>query len=297
MPGQLATDVVALFPGQGSITAGAGEPWKGTDAWSVVDEVAAATGADVTALLLSTDTEELVRTDRAQLATFALSLVGWRHVTASGPAPARLVGHSLGELSALTAAGVLDLADGARLVAARGEAMRDAADAPPGSMVALMGPDEGALADLERSTDLWVANLNGPGQVVASGTVAAVEDLATTARERGWRRATILNVGGAFHSPLMSPAQGALDAALADVAFHDSEHLIGANVDGGWRHGGDEWRGLLSRQLTSPVQFLTTIESLPATVTGAVELPPSGVLIGLAKRIREFTSLTALEAP
>jgi [acyl-carrier-protein] S-malonyltransferase len=209
----------------------------------------------------------------------------------------RLVGHSLGELSALTAAGVLELADGARLVAARGDAMRDAAGAEPGTMVALMGPEEGALADLERSTDLWVANVNGPGQVVVSGTVTTIDDLAANARARGWRRATILNVGGAFHSPLMSPAQGALDAAIAGVVFHDSEHLIGTNVDGEWRHGGEEWRSLLSRQLTSPVQFLATIESLPSSVTDAVELPPSGVLIGLAKRIREFATLSAVEAP
>jgi [acyl-carrier-protein] S-malonyltransferase len=297
MPDTLDRGVVALFPGQGSIAEGAGESWKGSPSWPVVDQVADATGVDVAALLLGTPTDELVRTDRAQLATFALSMVGWRHLSSIGPAPAHLVGHSLGELSALTAAGVLDLADGARLVAARGAAMAAASAASPGAMVALMGPDEGALARLEAAEGVWVANVNGPGQIVASGSIEAIEEFATHSKERGWRRATVLNVGGAFHSPLMSPAQGPLDDALAAAAFHDCPYDIGANVDGQWRHGGDQWRALLSRQLTSPVQYLSTIESLPSDVVSAVEMPPAGVLIGLTKRIRDFDSLRALEGP
>jgi [acyl-carrier-protein] S-malonyltransferase len=295
--GPFAEATVGLFPGQGSISGGAGGPWRQLAAWDVVDEVADASGVDVARLLLDTDTDDLVRTDRAQMATFALSLVGWRHYRSQLPAPRRLAGHSLGEVSALVAAGVLSVADGARLVAARGTAMLEASQLRPGTMVALMGGSEGALGAIAALDDLWVANVNGPDQIVVSGTAESVADLLARSRELGWRRATPLSVGGAFHSPLMAPAQAGLDRALADVEFGPSEHLIAANADGAWHDGGEQWRALLSRQLTAPVQFLALVSALPDSVTEVVEMPPAGVLVGLAKRIRPFASILPLDAP
>lgn len=295
--GQMVDSTVALFPGQGSITHAAGVPWQTSSSWSLVQQVSDATNVDVADLLLHSSDEEIVRTDRAQLATFTLSLVGWYDYLAHSSAPQFVAGHSLGEFSALVAAGVLTLDDGARLVSARGAAMQRASLEEPGSMVALMGPSDDALANLDQEPDLWIANVNGTGQIVVSGTRASLDHLLAHAREMGFRRATPLTVGGAFHSPLMSSAQDALDQALDDVTFHETEFSVAANVDGAWRHGGDQWRTLLSQQLTSPVQFLDIIEALPSSVTNAVELPPSGVLTGLAKRIREFDAIVALSAP
>ena len=292
-----AETVVALFPGQGSISSSAGSPWQHSPGWHVVDDVSRVTGVDVAELLLHRDSDELVRTDRAQIATFALSLVGWHELLAHDAPPRYLAGHSLGEFSALVAGGVLSLEDGARLVAARGEAMREASSSRPGGMVALMGGDDGAEGRLSELSDVWVANINGPGQIVVSGTTAAMEDLLVTARARGWRRATALSVGGAFHSPLMESALPELQRVLDAVTFRDTDFLIASNVDGEWRHGGDVWRELLARQLTSPVQFLRAIESLPDSVTSGVELPPAGTLVGLTKRIREFDELSALATP
>ncbi len=259
-------------------------------------EVAAITGVDVERLLLEAGDDEVIRTDNAQLATFALSLVAYHDLLARGVRPRYHLGHSLGEFSALTAAGVLSLEDGARLIATRGAAMAAAAQARAGSMVALLGGDEEARGRLAGRADLWVANVNGAGQLVVSGTPDALADLVAVHRELGFRRATPLPVGGAFHSPLMAPAQAALDAQLATVTWRESDVVVIANVDGA-AHTGAQWHDLLARQLTSPVEFVRATGALPATVTVSIEMPPGAVLTGLTRRIRDFDAQVALAGP
>ena len=280
-------DVVALFPGQGSLSQGVGAPWRSSPHWSIVEAIADITGVNVPHLLLESPLEELVRTDRAQLATFALSLVGWSDLIEHGPRPRFLLGHSLGEFSALVASGLLDLTQGATLIAIRGSAMAAAAAATPGSMTAVMGT-EGNRHGLEDIPGVWVANVNGTGQIVLSGTPEGLALLSERHRDLGWKRATPLNVGGAFHSPLMASAQEALDEALSSVSWGVTEHQLIANVDGQSHNDAATWAGLLSRQLTSPVEFLAATLALPDTVTTTIEMPPSNVLTGLTKRIRPF---------
>ncbi len=289
-------DLVALFPGQGSIAAGAGRPWRDSSPWGLVAEITEASGMDVAHLLLDAPDEDVIRTDHAQVATFALSMMGFAALLDAGVRPATHLGHSLGEFSALVAAGVLNLTDGSRLIAARGRAMADAARRHPGSMVALMGGDDEArhrLADLD---DVWVANVNGTGQIVVSGTVEALEHLVENARTLGWRRATALPVGGAFHSPLMAPAQETLDAALDAARWTASPVTVIANVDAR-PHAAPEWRDLLSRQLTSPVEFLDATLALPDEIRTTIEMPPGAVLTGLTKRIRDFDQQVTLSSP
>ena len=281
-------DVVALFPGQGSIGAGAGSAWTDSPHWGIVEEVSVAAGADVARLLLEADDEEVVRTDNAQLGTFALSLVGYHDLIAAGWRPRYLLGHSLGEFSALVAAGLLSIAEGARLIAVRGAAMARAARETPGSMVALMGGDDDARRALAGLEDVWVANVNGAQQVVVSGTREGLADLLERHRDLGWRRATALPVGGAFHSPLMAPAQADLDGALALASWGATDHVVVANVDARPHTDAREWPDLLSRQLTSPVEFVDATLALPGSVRVTVEMPPGAVLTGLTKRIREF---------
>jgi [acyl-carrier-protein] S-malonyltransferase len=281
-------NIVALFPGQGSLSAGAGVAWRESRHWDIVDRISEVTNVDVTALLISASDDDVVRTDRAQLATFALSLVGYHELLDLGIRPRYLVGHSLGEFSALVASGLLPLDEGARLIGVRGRAMARAAEANAGSMVALMGADEGARENLEGLSDVWVANINGTGQIVVSGTLQGLEDLLSRHRELGWRRATPLAVGGAFHSPLMTPAQEELDEALALATWGSTEAVLISNVDATQHAAASEWHELLRRQLTSPVEFLDTTLSLPESVDVTIEMPPSGVLTGLTKRIRPF---------
>ncbi len=292
----LRSNLVGLFPGQGSIAPAAGAPWRASPHWHLVARISEVTGVDVEHLLLFADEADVIRTDNAQLATFALSLVAFHALIEAGVRPGVHLGHSLGEFSALTAAGVLSLEDGARLIAARGAAMARAAREQAGSMVALMGGDDDARRALEGLADLWVANINGTGQIVVSGTRASLDGLLERHRELGWRRATPLPVGGAFHSPLMASAQGDLDAALARVTFHESEVVVVANVDAS-AHRADEWSTLLSRQLTEPVDFLGATLALASAVTSSVEMAPGAVLTGLCKRIREFESQVVLADP
>jgi [acyl-carrier-protein] S-malonyltransferase len=281
-------DVVALFPGQGSLSGNAGVEWQSPLFWEVVARVSDAARLDVAKLLIGSADEDVVRTDRAQIATFALSIVGYYDLLEHGIRPRYLLGHSLGEFSALVASGLLTIEDGARLIGVRGAAMARAAAATEGSMVALMGGDDGARDALDGLEDVWVANINGPGQIVVSGTRAGLDSLLARHKELGWRRATPLPVGGAFHSPLMAPAQSELDKALVSVEWGTTESVLISNVDATQHVAADEWRTLLSRQLTSPVQFADATMALPATVTTSIEMPPSGVLTGLTKRIRAF---------
>jgi [acyl-carrier-protein] S-malonyltransferase len=281
-------DVVALFPGQGSLSGGAGVAWHSSRHWEIVERVGDVTKVDVAALLLTASDAEVVRTDRAQLATFALSLVGYHELLDLGVRPRYLLGHSLGEFSALVASGLLSLEEGSRLIGVRGSAMARAADAHEGSMVALMGGDDGSLEALKGLNEVWIANVNGTGQIVLSGTRAGLDDLLIRHRDLGWRRATPLSVGGAFHSPLMAPAQEEFDEALRRTTWGSTEAMLISNVDGHVHTEGEEWRELLSRQLTSPVEFLDATLALPESVRVSVEMPPSGVLSGLTKRIRPF---------
>ena len=173
------------------------------------------------------------------------------------------------------------------------DAMARAAMATEGSMVALMGGDEGARDALATLDEVWVANINGANQIVVSGTRSGLDAVLARHRELGWRRATPLNVGGAFHSPLMDHAQEELDEVLDSITWGETEATLIANVDGLVHTKPAEWRDLLSRQLTSPVLFLDATLTLPATVTTTIEMPPGGVLTGLTKRIRPFETQLA----
>ena len=281
-------DLVALFPGQGSLSGNAGAQWQSPRFWEILARISDAARFDVATLLVGSSDEEVIRTDRAQIATFALSMVGYYDLIERGIRPRYLLGHSLGEFSALVASGLLTIEDGARLIGVRGAAMARAAAANDGSMVALMGGEEGAREALADLDGVWVANINGTGQIVVSGTREGLDDLVARHKELGWRRVTPLPVGGAFHSPLMAPAQAELDKALASVEWGATESVLISNVDAKVHTSSDEWRDLLSRQLTSPVEFYEATLSLPETVTTSIEMPPSGVLTGLTKRMRAF---------
>ena len=281
-------DVVALFPGQGSLTGGAGIAWRDSPHWEQVARISAAAEVDVEYLLTRASSDEVVRTDRAQIATFALSMVCYFELLDLGLRPRFLLGHSLGEFSALAASGLLSIEEASRLIAVRGDAMARAAELHPGSMVALMGGSEQSRDALATVKDVWVANINGTGQIVVSGTRGGLDEVLARHKELGWRRATPLAVGGAFHSPLMASAQSQFDAALARTEWGTTCATLIANVDGRVHTDAGEWSELLSRQLTSPVEFLDATLALPTSVTASFEVAPAGVLTGLTRRIRPF---------
>ena len=277
-----------------------GAPWRDHPSWQVVGQLSEVVGRDMAELLIDTDSDELRATRNAQLATYALSLIVLDAAKAvplhdlknggmAGPqGRARgivaVAGHSLGEYTALVAAGALDAGTGARLVQARGEAMQVAADTNPGTMAAVLGLDlEGVAQACDEASNAWLANDNTPGQVVVAGTVSGVEEAGAAALRHGAKRVISLQVGGAFHTPLMQPAQAPLDAALAGVDFLPSPIPVVANVDATARSDG--FRPLLSAQLCSRVRWresLVAMADMGATLF--VELGPGTELSGMVKR-------------
>ena len=286
--------LVLIFPGQGSQRPGMGEPWRGHPSWELVGQISDVVGRDVAELLVGTGSDTLRATRNAQLATYALSLVAL-DAAMRGPLgelgqdreDARIgavAGHSLGEYTALVAAGALAPGTGASLVQARGEAMQVAAEANPGTMAAILGLElDDVVNACEETTGAWVANDNTPGQVVVAGTLAAVEEAGAAARRLGAKRVVPLQVGGAFHTPLMQPAQAPLDAALGGVDFRAPSCPVVANVDASGHLYG--FGSLLSAQLCSRVRWresLLTLAGMGATLF--IELGPGTELSGMVKR-------------
>jgi [acyl-carrier-protein] S-malonyltransferase len=266
-----------------------GKPWRDTPSWAVVERLSAAAGRDLATLLLDADAETIQATANAQPATFALSLVVLDAVRTGGMTPpVAVAGHSLGEYTALVAADVLEEAEGIRLVEQRAQAMQTAADARPGTMAAVLGLDPDAVARVcaaQVEQEAWVANDNAPGQVVIAGTVDGVARTAEAAKAAGASRVMPLAVGGAFHSPLMAPAQDRLDAAVARAALVPGRVPVVANVDAEAHDDADGWRARLSAQLCQPVRWRQSMERLAAMgITTFVELGPGDALTGMVKR-------------
>lgn len=277
-----------LFPGQGSQSVG-----MAADVFAARPDLLGAAandvlGWDLAALCANGPQEELTRTDRAQPALYASAYALWAEfseVVAHGPVAA--AGHSLGEYTALAAAGVFDYATGLRLVAARGAAMAAAATAEPSGMAALVGVDEETAEAVcrHRRDDggrLWVANLNAPGQVVVAGAAADIAWLVENARDHGIRRVIPLEVAGAFHSPLMSPARADLADALAAVDFSAPAFDVYANVDAA---PVADVAAALAAQLTGTVRFAETLSAMEAAgVDALVHIGPGDVTAGMARR-------------
>jgi [acyl-carrier-protein] S-malonyltransferase len=276
------------FPGQGSQRPGMGRAWADHDSWELVADASEVAGRDLAHLLLEADADELRLPRNTQLATFLLSMVILDAVERTGLEPSMAAGHSLGEYTALTATGSLSFEDGVRIVAERGEAMQLAADANPGTMIALLGiEDDAADAACRRADgDAWVANYNAPGQIVIAGESEALQRAATIAKELGAKRAMPLPVGGAFHTPFMAPARDRLRKAIADAALFDLDIPVVANIDARPHTEAAEWSSLLSAQLVSPVRWRQSVRWMADQgVHTFLELGPGGVLTGMAKRI------------
>lgn len=289
-----------LFPGQGSQRPGMGRAWVGHSSWSVVDQASDVLGRDVGHLLLEADAAELVGTANAQLATYVTSLVALDALRCAGVAPAACAGHSLGEYSALTAGGALSFTDGLRLVQARGEAMAAAAGARPGTMAAVIGLDDDSVEQACRQAggEVWVANLNAPGQVVVSGSEEAVAAVRKTAKALGARRIVDLPVAGAFHTSFMAAAAEALAAALARATLRSPRVPVVANVDATVHRDGGDWMRVLLDQLCRPVRWRESVERLVADgATTLVEVGAGTVLSGMAKRIVPDTGQVCVSTP
>ena len=292
--------IVFMYPGQGSQQPGMGRAWTGHPSWELVAEASAVTDRDVERLLLDADAGELTETRNSQLATFVMSMVTLDAVTRLGTEAAGHAGHSLGEYSALTAAGILDFGDAAALVAERGNAMQAAAEEREGTMAAVLGlaDDDVQIACSRSAGEVWLANYNAPGQAVIAGTHEAIDAASAIARELGAKRVVPLTVGGAFHTPFMAPARDRLAKALDRTEFRDPQGIVVANVDAARHDRGADWPTLLKAQLTSPVRWRQTLATLDdAGFATFVELGRGTVLGGLVKRTLKGRRPLSVAAP
>jgi [acyl-carrier-protein] S-malonyltransferase len=293
-------DTAVNFPGQGTQQPGMGVPWRDHDAWAVVDRAEAALGEPLAPLLLDAPPETLARTREAQLAVLLTSLVVWESIRDDIEAPIAFAGHSLGQVSALIASGVLTLEDGVQLAARRAELTQAAADAHPGRMAALLGatPETAEDACTARPDAVWLANDNAPGQVVIAGTPDGVEAGVARAKDLGVRKAMPLNVGGAFHTPLMADAASGLTTVLADVELHAPSAPVISNDDGQAYRDGDGWRERSARHVAVPVRWREaqlTLVDLGATTL--YEVGHGSMLASLAKRTIPDVNVVALATP
>lgn len=289
-----------IFPGQGAATPGAGHPWTDHPAWAAVTEAEDVLGRPLARLLLEADDAELSTTRASQLAVLLGSLVAWDAVRAElDQAPVAFAGHSLGQITALIAAGAVDRADGFRLAAWRADLSQESADANPGRMAALVGTDLDVAARVVGGVDgAWLANDNAPGQVVIAGTPAGVDAAAERARDLGVRRVMPLDVGHAFHTPLLADAADGLRPLLDATPFREPAAPIVSNTDALGHTDPACWPDQLTRHLVEPVRWRESQRTLAASGAASfVEAGPGKVLAGLAKRTVPGVTVLDLTAP
>jgi [acyl-carrier-protein] S-malonyltransferase len=292
--------VAVLFPGQGSQFVGMGAELFESRTDLLGERADEVLGWSLRQICLEGPEDSLTRTEHAQAALFAVSYALWEEFRSTYQGPiAGAAGHSLGEYTALCAAGALTYADALRVVARRGEAMARAADLEPSGMAALIGGDADLAAQIvakrrDGGGQLEVANINGPGQVVVAGSAEDIEWVAENARELGVRRVIRLKVAGAFHSRFMEPAADEVGEALSRVTFSSPQFPVWSNTTAR-PHVTDRLADTLRSQVVSTVRFEESLANMTAGgIDTFVHVGPGEVTAGMAKRAVGDASIHAV---
>jgi [acyl-carrier-protein] S-malonyltransferase len=295
---------ILLFPGQGSQYLGMGKKLSETyaPAKAILDRANAVLGFDLADILFNGPEDRLTRTDITQPAIFTVSLMAMEVVKERGIEYDYVAGHSLGEYSALCAAGAFSFEDGLATVRLRGQLMAQAGDKSPGSMAAILGLEadklDAVLKEASGSGIVVAANYNSPSQIVISGSVAGVQAAAKLAESAGAKKVVMLAVSGAFHSPLMEFALPGLKEGLAKIAITAPKAPLISNVEAKPVTDAESIRALLLRQLTSPVRWVESMQNaMVLDVKDALEVGPGKVLMGLARGISRDLKVTPVENP
>jgi len=302
----LAKNLAFFFPGQGSQSKGMLADFleKESIVQDTFSEASDVLSYDMAALVLNDVEDKLNQTEYTQPALLTASTALFRLWQSRGGAmPAQMAGHSLGEYSALVAAGVLDFKDAVSLVAFRGQSMMQAVPAGVGKMAAIIGLDDDKVVALcsDASTDsdkVWAANFNCPGQLVVAGHAAAVEALMISAKEAGAKRALPLAVSAPSHTPLMQAAADAMQEKLANTTLTTPVCPVWSNARAMALNNVEDIRTALVEQLVSPVRWTETIQKMSSEgITSAIEMGPGKVLSGLVRRVDKELTVTSVFTP
>jgi len=286
-----------VFPGQGAQFSGMGlDLCNQSDiAKELFDSANSILGFKITETMFNGSSEELKQTKVTQPAIFLHSVI-LAKILGDNFKPEMVAGHSLGEFSALVSTGVISFEDGLKLVSKRATAMQKACDIQKSTMAAVLGLEDSIVEKVCDSIDgvVVAANYNCPGQLVISGEINAINEACKKLKENGARRALVLPVGGAFHSPLMSPAKEELEKAIKNTIFHKPSCPIYQNVTASAVMDENEIKNNLISQLTSPVRWTHTIQQMVEDgASEFIEVGPGKVLQGLVKKINRESEVSS----
>ena len=286
-----------IFPGQGAQFSGMGlDLYNQSDiAKELFDSANSILGFEITEIMFNGSAEDLKQTKVTQPAIFLHSVI-LAKMLGDNFKPQMVAGHSLGEFSALVSTGVISFEDGLKLVSKRAIAMQKACDIQKSTMAAVLGLEDSIVEKVCDSIDgvVVAANYNCPGQLVISGEINAINEACEKLKENGARRALVLPVGGAFHSPLMNPAKEELEKAIKNTIFHKPSCPIYQNVTANAVMDENEIKNNLISQLTSPVRWTHTIQQMVEDgASEFIEVGPGKVLQGLVKKINRESEVSS----